>query len=61
MPIDVIEPFLDLMEKTGKPAGANGDARVPLARGAALVAQGGITHVTGSDRQSSHASLRRSQ
>jgi hypothetical protein len=49
------------MEKTGKPAGANGDARDPLARGAALVAQGGITHVTGSDRQSSHASLRRSQ
>ena len=30
MPIDIIKPFLDLMEKTGKPIGANGDGRVPL-------------------------------
>jgi regulator of protease activity HflC (stomatin/prohibitin superfamily) len=31
MPIDVIRPFLELLEKAGKPAGAsgNGDARVP--------------------------------
>jgi regulator of protease activity HflC (stomatin/prohibitin superfamily) len=31
MPIDVIKPFLELLEKAGKPAGAsgNGDARVP--------------------------------
>ena len=32
MPIDIIKPFLELLEKTGKPAGANGDARVPLMR-----------------------------
>jgi regulator of protease activity HflC (stomatin/prohibitin superfamily) len=32
MPIDIIKPFLELFEKTGKPAVAttNGDARVPL-------------------------------
>lgn len=29
MPIDIIKPFLDLFEKANKPAGANGDARVP--------------------------------
>ena len=29
MPIDIIKPFLALLEKAGKPAGANGDARVP--------------------------------
>ena len=28
MPIDIIKPFLDLVEKTGKPSGANGAARV---------------------------------
>jgi regulator of protease activity HflC (stomatin/prohibitin superfamily) len=28
MPIDIIKPFLDLMEKSGKSTGANGDARV---------------------------------
>src|ERR1700733_14317999 len=32
MPIDIIKPFLDLMEKTGKPAGINGDARLPITR-----------------------------
>jgi regulator of protease activity HflC (stomatin/prohibitin superfamily) len=31
MPIDIIKPFLDLVEKSGQPAGANGGARVPLA------------------------------
>jgi regulator of protease activity HflC (stomatin/prohibitin superfamily) len=29
MPIDIIKPFLDLREKAGKPAGANGGARTP--------------------------------
>jgi hypothetical protein len=24
MPIDIIKPFLDIVEKTGKPAGTNG-------------------------------------
>ena len=38
MPIDVIRPFLELLEKAGKPAGANGDARVPLLRDAPLSA-----------------------
>jgi len=29
MAIDVIRPFLALLEKAGKPAGGNGAARVP--------------------------------
>ena len=33
MPIDIIKPFLDLIEKTGKPAGVNGDARAPAHEG----------------------------
>ena len=28
MPIDIIKPFLDLVDKAGKPTGANGAARV---------------------------------
>ena len=28
MPIDIVKPFLDLMEKAAKPRGANGDARL---------------------------------
>jgi regulator of protease activity HflC (stomatin/prohibitin superfamily) len=32
MPIDIIKPFLALLEKAGKPVGANGDARVPLVK-----------------------------
>jgi hypothetical protein len=28
MPIDIIKPFLDLVEKTCKPSGANGAARL---------------------------------
>ena len=36
MPIDIIKPFIELMEKAGKPAGANGDARVPLANNVPL-------------------------
>jgi regulator of protease activity HflC (stomatin/prohibitin superfamily) len=35
MPIDIIKPFLELFEKSGKPAGANG-ARVPLIKEAPL-------------------------
>jgi regulator of protease activity HflC (stomatin/prohibitin superfamily) len=31
MPIDIIRPFLDIIEKSGKPLGANGAARVPPA------------------------------
>ena len=38
MPIDVIRPFLALLDKAGKPASANGDARVPLMADAPLVA-----------------------
>jgi regulator of protease activity HflC (stomatin/prohibitin superfamily) len=33
MPIDIIKPFLELLEKAGKPVGANGAARVPLVNG----------------------------
>jgi len=29
MPIDIVKPFLQLLEKAGKPANANGDARLP--------------------------------
>jgi hypothetical protein len=29
MPIGIIKPFLELFDKAGKPASANGDARVP--------------------------------
>jgi hypothetical protein len=38
MPIDVIRPFLELIEKAGKPTGtsANGDARVPPLKEAPL-------------------------
>src|SRR5579859_2676405 len=38
MPIDLIKPFLDLFEKSGKAAGANGDGRVPLTKEAPLAA-----------------------
>jgi hypothetical protein len=37
MPIDTIQP---LLEKSGKPAGANGSTRVPLAKDAPLAARG---------------------
>jgi CheY-like chemotaxis protein len=30
MPIDIVKPFLELLEKTGKPRGANGAALAPL-------------------------------
>jgi regulator of protease activity HflC (stomatin/prohibitin superfamily) len=32
MPIDIIKPFLELVEKAGKPIGANGDARPAAAK-----------------------------
>jgi regulator of protease activity HflC (stomatin/prohibitin superfamily) len=32
MPIDIIKPFLELLEKAGKPVGANGAARIPRAK-----------------------------
>ena len=38
MPIDIIKPFLDLVDKTGKPAGANGGTHVPVPKGAPLTA-----------------------
>jgi hypothetical protein len=31
MPIDIIRPFMDLLEKAEKPAAINGAARIPLA------------------------------
>jgi regulator of protease activity HflC (stomatin/prohibitin superfamily) len=33
MPIDIIRPFLDLLEQSGRPLSANGSSRVPLAAG----------------------------
>lgn len=33
MPIDIVRPFMDLLEKAGKPATVNGDARIPPADG----------------------------
>jgi regulator of protease activity HflC (stomatin/prohibitin superfamily) len=38
MPIDIIKPFLELLERPGKALGANGDARVPLTKNVPLVA-----------------------
>ena len=38
MPIDIIRPFLELLEKSGKPAGANGAAHVPLKKALPLTA-----------------------
>jgi len=40
MPIDIIKPFLELLEKPGKAAGANGAARVPLMKEPSLVVAG---------------------
>ena len=37
MPIDIIRPFLELLDKTGKAAGANGGSRIPLVRDAPLI------------------------
>jgi regulator of protease activity HflC (stomatin/prohibitin superfamily) len=38
MPIDIIKPFLEILDKAGKPASANGLARGAVANGAPLVA-----------------------
>ena len=40
MPIDIIRPFLELLEKAGKPLGANGAARIPHIEGTPLGAAG---------------------
>jgi hypothetical protein len=40
MPIDIIKPFLELLEKAGKPVGANGAARVPLMKDVPLGVSG---------------------
>jgi len=40
MPIDIIRPFLELLEKSGKPASANGAARVPRMKDVPLAASG---------------------
>jgi regulator of protease activity HflC (stomatin/prohibitin superfamily) len=47
MPIDLIKPFLDLMDKPGKAVGANGAARVPLIRDAVLGVSGTNSHGLG--------------
>jgi regulator of protease activity HflC (stomatin/prohibitin superfamily) len=36
MPIDIIKPFLELLEKPGKAAGANGATRVPAIKDVSL-------------------------
>jgi hypothetical protein len=36
MPIDIMKPFLEILEKADKTAGANGAARVPPPHDAAL-------------------------
>ncbi len=40
MPIDIIRPFLELLEKAGKPVGANGATRVPLMKDVPLSVSG---------------------
>ena len=40
MPIDLIKPFLELFDKSGKPAGANGAIHLPRPEGTPLVALG---------------------
>ncbi len=40
MPIDIIKPFLELLEKPGKATGANGATRVPLMKEAPPVVAG---------------------
>ena len=40
MPIDIIKPFLQLLEKAGKPIGANGATRVPLMKDVPLGVSG---------------------
>jgi regulator of protease activity HflC (stomatin/prohibitin superfamily) len=40
MPIDIIRPFLELLEKAGKPLGANGAVRIPRIESTSLGASG---------------------
>jgi regulator of protease activity HflC (stomatin/prohibitin superfamily) len=40
MPIDIIKPFLDLVEKSGKPLGGNGATYVPLGKDVPLGVSG---------------------
>ena len=40
MPIDLIKPFLELFDKSGKPAGTNGAIHLPRPEGTPLVALG---------------------
>ena len=40
MPIDIIKPFLELVDRSSKPARPNGDARVPLMAQASLAVPG---------------------
>ncbi len=58
MPIDIIKPFLDLMEKTGKPAGINGDARLPLTKKCPVSLVRNPAHMMGCNRQTSDARSR---
>ena len=41
MPIDIIKPFLDIVDKVAKPAGANGALTAPLGPDAGLVLTNG--------------------
>ncbi len=47
MPIDIIKPFLELLERPGKAAGANGAARVPLMKDVPLGVSGTSAHERG--------------
>ena len=40
MPIDLVKPFLELMEKPGKAVGANGSTRSPVAKDVPVAAYG---------------------
>jgi regulator of protease activity HflC (stomatin/prohibitin superfamily) len=44
MPIDIIKPFLDLMENAGDARDANGSRRIPLVRDPSLTASTGNLH-----------------
>jgi regulator of protease activity HflC (stomatin/prohibitin superfamily) len=50
MPIDIIKPFLELFEKPGKAAGANGATRVPLIKEAPLGVAGAAIAWTNESR-----------
>ena len=47
MPIDIIKPFLELLERPGKATGANGAARVPLMKDVPLGVSGTSAHERG--------------